>query len=75
MGFGQSKEQQTSAIVEKVLRDHAPSCEWANKNDIVDLPSLQKALKNEGLESSEIIFAIDLTKSNDTQVFGVIHLS
>ena len=63
MGNSSSAEKQTKDIVSQVLPGGTLP-EWANPDDIKDLPALKAKMRAVGLESSSLIMAIDFTSSN-----------
>ena len=71
MGLWSSKEARTEStiakIVHKALGSNSKIPEWAIKNEIFSFKDLRAALKEAGLESSNLILGIDFTASNKTQ--------
>ena len=66
--MGNSALKRQEALVQAgTLKKHGDLPEWATSDSFTSMQSLQNGLRNAGLESSNLIVAVDFTKSNRTQ--------
>ena len=65
--MGNSALQRQESLVSQAMKKKHALPEWATSSEYANLDSLQKGLRKAGLESSNLIVAVDFTKSNMTQ--------
>ena len=71
--MGNTALRRQEALVSQVMTKSSTLPEWATASHFSNMHNLQEGLRKAGLESSNLIVAVDFTKSNVTQGKATFH--